>query len=97
MADATTVAPHVYTAVLENDKVRVLEIRMKPGEKTEMHSHPAAVGIMVQGGKARFTHPDGSVLDMDASAAEPTLQPAVEHSTENIGDTELHGFIVELK
>ena len=43
MEDAVKVAPHVYKVALENDRVRVLETRMKPGDKTSMHSHPAVV------------------------------------------------------
>ena len=43
--DAVKVAPHAYKVVLENDKVRVLESRMKPGDKTEMHGHPALVAV----------------------------------------------------
>ena len=32
--DAVSVAPHVYKVLLENDRVRVLDSRMKPGETT---------------------------------------------------------------
>ncbi len=97
MADATKVAPHVYKAVLENDQVRVLEVRMKPGDKTEMHAHPAVVAIMLQGGKARFVQSDGETVEMELSSVEPMYLPSVEHTTENIGNTEVDGFLIELK
>jgi hypothetical protein len=35
--DAAKVAPHVYKVVFENDRVRVLEARLGPGVKTQMH------------------------------------------------------------
>ena len=38
--DAVTVAPNNYKTLLENDRIRLLEYRGKPGDKTEMHSHP---------------------------------------------------------
>ena len=53
--DAIKIAPHAYKVVLDNDRVRVLESRMKPGDKTEMHGHPAVVACAVIGGKFKFT------------------------------------------
>jgi len=97
VGDATEVAPEVYKAVLENDQVRILEVRMKPGDKTAMHSHPALVAIILQGGKARFAQSDGETVEMEFPLAEPMYLPAVEHTTENIGNTEVHGFLIELK
>ena len=38
--DAVKVAPNSYKSILENERVRVLEYRGKPGDKTAMHSHP---------------------------------------------------------
>jgi len=37
--DAAKVAPHVYKVVFENERARVLEVRMKLGESTTRHSH----------------------------------------------------------
>jgi hypothetical protein len=38
--DAVKLSPQYYTVKAENDRVRVLEYRLKPGEKEVMHSHP---------------------------------------------------------
>ena len=38
--DAVTTDPDKYKVVLENERVRVLEYRDKPGQKTSMHTHP---------------------------------------------------------
>ena len=43
--DAIKVAPDSYKVSLENDQVRVLEVRIKQGAKVEMHSHPRSVAI----------------------------------------------------
>ena len=38
--DAAKVAPQVYRVVFENERARVLEVRMEAGASTAMHSHP---------------------------------------------------------
>ena len=38
--DVLEVAKSGYKLLLENKKVRVMEIRLKPGEKSPMHNHP---------------------------------------------------------
>ena len=68
--DAVSVAPHVYKVLLETDRVRVLGSKMKPGEKTEMHSHPDIVAYIVAGGKARFEFPGGHSMDIDSKPGE---------------------------
>jgi hypothetical protein len=40
-----TVPPRGHRVLLENDRVRVLELRIKPGEVTGMHSHPPCVRL----------------------------------------------------
>ncbi len=41
--DPVTTSPKYYKVLLENDHMRVLEYRLKAGEKEPMHSHPAGV------------------------------------------------------
>ena len=43
MADAIAVAPDIYSVKLENARVRVLEIRTRPGQSSVLHSHPDMV------------------------------------------------------
>ena len=96
--DAIEVAPHVYKAVLDNDRVRVLEVTMKPGDKTEMHSHPPVVAYALNDGKYRFTHPGGGEpMEIEMKAGDSVYMDAVEHATENIGSAEGRVVLVELK
>jgi quercetin dioxygenase-like cupin family protein len=95
--DAVTVAPHVYKVMLENDRVRVLEARAKPGDKTEMHSHPAQVAIALTDCQLRFTSPDGQTMEAELTAGQAIYLPAVEHTTEIMGTTEAQMVLVELK
>jgi len=41
--DPTKLASQLYRVVLNNDCVRVIDYRLKPGEKEPMHSHPSGV------------------------------------------------------
>jgi quercetin dioxygenase-like cupin family protein len=41
--DPVRLSPQYYNVLLENEHVRVLEYRLKPGEKESMHSHPAGI------------------------------------------------------
>jgi beta-alanine degradation protein BauB len=95
--DAVKVAPEIYKVVLENDQVRVLEVRMAPGAKTDVHGHPALVAIMLEAGKVRFSESGGETTELELPAGQPIYLPATEHTSENTGDSELHGYLVELK
>jgi len=95
--DPTRVASNVYKALLENDRVRVLEFRIKPGDKTAMHSHPDLVAITVRGGKVKFTAPNGESNEAELPGDSVMFFEATEHTTENVGSTEANGFLIELK
>ncbi len=95
--DATVVAPHIYSVVEENDRVRVLKVRVGPGEATELHSHPDHVAIITSAGKFRFTTPDGESMEIELEAGQAFFVEAGDHRGENIGDSEVTGFAVELK
>jgi hypothetical protein len=38
--EVAEVAPHVYKVLYENEQMRLLEVQMKPGDKSDQHSHP---------------------------------------------------------
>ena len=97
VADAVSVAPHVYKVLLENDRVRVLESRMTPGATSEMHSHPDMVITSVTPGKYKFTTPDGQSMESDVPVNQPMYMDGSAHSTENIGTVEGQVFLIELK
>jgi hypothetical protein len=95
--DPVQVAPEQYKVLLENDRVRVLEYRSQPGDKEAMHSHPANVIYMLSTFKAKFTLPDGKTTESELKAGEVTWREAETHVVENIGTTEGHVLIIELK
>ena len=95
--DGLSVAPHLYKAVLENDRVRVLEVRASPGEKSEMHSHPSYVVIAISDTQLKFTSPDGQTREIELKAGQARYSDPLDHATEIAGSHEAHVLLVELK
>ncbi|MGZ8853198.1 MAG: hypothetical protein ACXW2X_07355, partial [Thermoanaerobaculia bacterium] len=84
--DAVTVSPQYYTVRLENDRVRVLEFRLKPGEKEAMHTHGAGVAYIVGTAQVRTSFPDGASVDGTFQANDVHWrEKTVTHTVENIG------------
>jgi len=83
--------------VLENDRVRVYEVKNPPGGTLKMHSHPAHVVYFLDAGKAKFTNADGKVTEAAVKAGEALWSEPVTHSVENTGTTPLNAIVVELK
>jgi quercetin dioxygenase-like cupin family protein len=95
--DPVKVAPEVYKVPLENEKVRVLEIHLKKGGKSAMHSHPAFVIVALSPCQARFTMPDGKTKETMMKPGQVVWSEATTHSVENIGSSECHVLNIELK
>ncbi len=86
-----------YKLKFENDRVRVLEYRDGPGEKTNQHAHPAFVLYALTPFKRRITLPDGKILSREFKAGDVLWSPAQTHIGENVGDTPTHVIMVEMK
>jgi quercetin dioxygenase-like cupin family protein len=94
---AASVAPHVYTVLFENEQIRLLEVKMQPGDHTEMHSHPANLIYTVSGGKVAFTGPSGEVAELEVPTGSSIWMDATEHETDNVGGTSIHALMIEPK
>ena len=95
--DAVKVAPDSYKVVLENDQVRVLEVRIKQGAKSEMHSHPRSVAICINEQRLRFTFPNGKSEDADLKRGQAVWLDGISHVVENVGNEDVRSLVVELK
>jgi quercetin dioxygenase-like cupin family protein len=95
--DPLTVGPNIYKKILENDRVRMLEVTFAPGDSIGMHSHPDHAVYAITGGKLRVTTSDGQTQVADLKAGTPIWFPAVIHGAKNIGTTRLKLLVVELK
>src|SRR5512146_590312 len=86
--DAPTVAPRSYRVVLENDRVRVLEYKSRPGFGVcgqGMHSHPDHVTVSLTDAKLKETTFDGKSKFVDIPAGAVFYDPAQVHAAGVIG------------
>jgi beta-alanine degradation protein BauB len=86
-----------YRVILENERVRVLEYRDSPGQRTTPHFHPDYVLCALSSFKRKLTLSDGRGGVREVRAGEVVWGKAQSHIGENVGDTDTHVIIVEIK
>lgn len=104
--DAVVAAPKNHKILLENDKVRVLEVTLLPGEKEPLHHHqwPSTLYIMSAGDFVDYDSKGNVILD-SRKFPEPSTypltifkNPEAPHQAENLSKTETIKLIrVEMK
>jgi quercetin dioxygenase-like cupin family protein len=94
--DPVATNPDNYRPVFENEHVRVLEYTDAPGAVTTPHDHPDSVMITLSSFRRRLSA-DGASRDVELPAGHALWLAAQRHHGENIGDTDTHVLLVELK
>jgi hypothetical protein len=94
--DPVVTNPDHYAVIFENDRVRVLEYKDRPGEATTAHEHPDSVMYALSGFRRRL-HSAGATREVELPAGVSGWLPAQQHSGHNIGETDTHVIFVELK
>jgi hypothetical protein len=94
--DPVVTNPDLYRVIFENDAVRVLDYRDRPGDRTTPHAHPDSVMYMLSSFRRRLVSGDQE-REVEIAAGTASWLPGQQHSGENIGDTETHVIFVELK
>jgi mannose-6-phosphate isomerase-like protein (cupin superfamily) len=90
------------TVWFENDRIRVWEILLQPGERGPFHSHTTNYfWTVVEAGRGLQRFDDGTyaVRDYrvgDTKYLEHTVESALVHDLENVGNTALRFVTVEL-
>jgi len=95
--DPCVTNPDHYQVVFENERVRVLEYRDKPGDRTAPHAHPDSVMYTRSTFRRRLYVGDDEQRDVELQEGLVGWLPAQQHSGHNIGDTDTHVIFVELK
>jgi len=95
--DPVKVDPNHYKVEFENSEVRVLRVKVGPGEKSIMHQHPNAVAVFMTDINGKFTFPDGKTEATTRKAGDALWTPATSHLPENTGDQPFEVILVELK
>jgi quercetin dioxygenase-like cupin family protein len=90
------VASNVYKFIMENNRVRVLEVIFKKGDKAVMHYHPDHVVYVLNGGKANMTS-SGKTDVLELKTGQTIFLKAQSHEVENVGKTKLDLLVIELK
>jgi hypothetical protein len=94
--DPVTSNPQLYSVLLENERVRVLEYLDHPGQESIPHDHPDSVMVTLSAFDRRLASGDRTVdVTMPAHAAR--WLGAQNHSGFNTGTTDTHCIFVELK
>ena len=97
--NATTANPRSYRVVLENERVRVIEYKSRPGLGVcgeGIHSHPAHLAIALTPAKVKVTQ-DGKTSYGELPAGEVLFFDAEVHSAENVGGAGTRFYLVEIK
>jgi hypothetical protein len=91
--DAVTADPKHYSVQFENDAVRILRIKLGPGEKSLMHAHPANCAISLTDGTDRDAR--GKLVPTKAGTV--NCNDALSHVGENPGSTPAETILIEFK
>ena len=102
--DALVAAPEYHHVLLENERVRVLDVLIPQGHTVPVHTHRwPAVLVLVNDGDFVRCDAGGAVLFDTRTTAKrlplvPTWsEPFPPHSVENVGNTDIHVISIELK
>ena len=95
--DPARLDPAHYRVLLDNDYVRILDVRQKPGDKSPMHSHPKHAVYWLTGSTLKFTSSDGKTNTVTTKAGQVVWRDAETHTVEITGNTDSHALDIELK
>ena len=103
--DAVAAAPEHHKVLLENDRVRVLETLLRPGEETAVHTHvlSGVLYIISWSDFVRYDEHRNVMMDSARMASAPVPGTAVlaapipPHSLRNVGDRDIHVILTEFK
>lgn len=79
----------VVKVVLENDKVKVQEVRLAPGAVSRMQARPGRVLHFFTAARFRLTYPDGRTEEVTHGAGETVWRDPVAYEATNVGKNEI--------
>jgi beta-alanine degradation protein BauB len=96
--DSVKVAPDARRKVLiDNDKVKMMEVEFAPGDATPWHHHPNYITYILSDGRLEMTVKGKQTETVDIKAGGYMYSPAETHMVKNVGTTTVKILIVELK
>jgi mannose-6-phosphate isomerase-like protein (cupin superfamily) len=95
---AKDMTPKMNNVLAESTLINATEITLKPGEKTNMHTHPYYFFYALTQGKLKVHYQDGKDETFDLKPGESGVsEPERPHITENVGKSVVKFLTVELK
>lgn len=103
--DALIAAPEQHTLLMENEKMRVVQTRILPGQTVPVHTHRLGGVLFIQSWSdlIRRDQHGGVLLDTGRNHDRPVLntplwqEPLPPHTVENVGSSEFVSLQVEIK
>jgi hypothetical protein len=103
--DALNADPEHHRLLFENDRVRVLDTLILPGDITELHTHcfPSALYIISWSDFIRYDEQGNVLLDSSSLPGTPAPGSSIwttalgPHRLRNVGSSPLHIISTELK
>ncbi|MDA8090067.1 MAG: hypothetical protein M0Z61_07580 [Nitrospiraceae bacterium] len=95
--EALTAAPNNYKLLFENDRVRMLDLSIDPGDRTAMHSLRDHLVYIVTDCTANFISPEGESEQCGLTGGQAKLFPATSHEIVNNGKKAMELLIMEFK
>lgn len=93
--DFVEAAPKQAKVLVDNDKVRIIEVTIQKGDKIPMHSHPDSVIHIIKAGRVKWTLADGKTMESKGKDGETMFRPAVTHAHEHLDASQ--AILIELK
>jgi quercetin dioxygenase-like cupin family protein len=99
--DALRAAPASHRLLLDNSRVRVLEVVIEPGTREPEHTHQAP-SVMIVDEPAGIRYYQADTVLFESPEPEPGVRvswmaPEGPHSVENIDSRRYHAIRIELK
>jgi quercetin dioxygenase-like cupin family protein len=95
--DPVKIDPTRHKVEVENDRVRVLRIKLKAHDKTKEHEHPNSVAIFLTDVKAKISGGDGKTRESSGKRGAAIWGAAEKHSVSNMSARPAEIILVELK
>jgi quercetin dioxygenase-like cupin family protein len=95
--DPVAIAPGIYKVLLDNERVRISEVKFKPGDKVGTHSHPDHAVYVMSAGTLQMIGADGKKKDVTVKVGDVIWAQAETHQTINTGATQVDLLVIELK
>ncbi len=96
MAAAKRRSP-VVRIFIDNRKVRVQEVRIRPGSKSPVLARPDRVQYILKGGKQKRHYPNGRTKVQIFKPGTVLWRQKDKYASENVGKTEIRLIAVQLK